>query len=216
MSLYMLRPKRDTEDLLLSKTENCQTLIEQTKTRPQETMEFKMTKPRETFHFNLPVEVKENWIWDLEFYNSIFNITEESNKFEFYKFSDKKTGGISYTRVRDEIGRNLGFSDIAATDLQDDIIAPIIFDEYKEQVIKRMEHEQFMNILSIYTSSVFQGFKSFLRTQIYLVEDDIKLVLDEHNSSFFTYKITPGFYTFKDISRLFLTFFKLNIQDLVT
>ena len=34
-----------------------------------------------------------------------------------------------------------------------------------------------------------------------MVEDDIKLVLDEHNSSFFTYELDPGFSTFKDFSK---------------
>ena len=33
-----------------------------------------------------------------------------------------------------------------------------------------------------------------------MVEDDIKLVLDEYNSSFNIYEIQPGIYTFKDIS----------------
>ena len=57
-----------------------------------------------------------------------------------------------------------------------------------------------MNILARYTSFVFQDFESFLRTQIDLVEEDIKLVLEEWNSNFITYEITPGIYTFKDIS----------------
>ena len=33
-----------------------------------------------------------------------------------------------------------------------------------------------------------------------MVEDDIILVLDEYNSSFVTYELDPGIYTFKDIS----------------
>ena len=33
-----------------------------------------------------------------------------------------------------------------------------------------------------------------------MVEDDVKLVLDEYNSSFITYELEPGIYTFKDIS----------------
>ena len=61
-----------------------------------------------------------------------------------------------------------------------------------------------MIILAIYISSVFQDFKSFLRTRIDLVEDDIKLVLDEYNSSFITYELQPGIYTFKDISEALL------------
>ena len=38
-----------------------------------------------------------------------------------------------------------------------------------------------MKILAGYTSSVFQDFESYLRTEVDLVEDDIKLVLDEYN-----------------------------------
>ena len=95
----------------------------------------------------------------------------------------------------------MGISNITATDLQDDIIGPIIIDEYREQVTKRMKDDQYMKILAIYNSSVFQDFESFLRTQIDLVQDDIKLVLDEYNSSFITYEIDPGIYTFKDIPK---------------
>ena len=94
----------------------------------------------------------------------------------------------------------MDIEDITAADLQDDIIGPIIIEEYREQVSKRMEDEQYMNILAIYTSSVFQDFESFLRTQTDLAEDDIKLVLDEYNSSFITYELEPGIYSYRDIS----------------
>ena len=201
MKLNMIKPKNKTEDLLLSIAKNCETLIEQTHRKPEETLEFKKIKPRKTFHFNPPIQVKEDWmigLVNLEVYNSIFNITEENNKFKLYKFPDEKIGGISYTR--DEIERDLDISDITDADLQDDIIAPIIIEEYKKQVTKRMEDGGYMNILARYTNSVFQDFESFLRTQIDLVEDDIELVLEEYNSNFITYELTPGIYTFKDIS----------------
>ena len=42
----MIRPKNQTEDLLFSITNDCETLIEQTHTKPQETLDFKMIKPR--------------------------------------------------------------------------------------------------------------------------------------------------------------------------
>ena len=42
----MIRPKNDTEDLLISITKNFETLIENTKTKPQETLEFRMVKPK--------------------------------------------------------------------------------------------------------------------------------------------------------------------------
>ena len=199
----MVKPKNETEDLLLSITKNCQTLIEQTHRKSEETLEFQMTKSREAFHFNPPIQVKEDWMLglvDLEVYNSIFNITEENNKFELYKFPDEKAGGISYTKVRHDIEKDLDISDITDADLQDDIIAPTIIEEYKKQVTKRMKDGQYLEILAGYTRSVFQDFESFLRTEVDLVEDDVKLVLDEYNSSFITYELEPGIYTFKDFS----------------
>ena len=74
-----MRPKTQTEDLVLAITKNCETLIKQTHRKPEETLEFKMTKSRETFHFIPPIQVKEDWMLglvDLEVFNSIFNITE--------------------------------------------------------------------------------------------------------------------------------------------
>ena len=202
----MIRPKIETENLLLSVTKNCETLIEQTHTKSQEILEFKMIKPRETFHFKPSIQIQGHWmigLTNLEVYNSTFNITEENNKFELYKFPDEKSGGVTYEKVRDEIERDLDIEDITAEDLQDYIIGPIIIEEYKKQVTKRMNDEQYMNILAIYTRSVFQDFESFLRIRIDLVEDDIKLVLDEYNSSFITYELDPGIYTFKGFPKLF-------------
>ena len=183
----MIRPKNETEDFLLSITKNCQTLIEQTHRKAEETLEFEMNKSKETFHFKPPIPIEGSWmigLTDLEVCNSIFNITEENNKFELFKFPDEQAGGITYEKVGDEIEKDLDISDITDTDLQNDILGPIITEEHKEQVTKRMEDEQYKNILSFYTSSVFQDFESFLRTQIDLVEVDIKLVLNEYNSSF--------------------------------
>ena len=199
----MIQPKSETEDFLLSITKNCEMLIEQTHRKAEETLEFKMKKSRETFHFKLPIQVKGNWmigLTDLEVYNSVFNITEKNNKFDLYKFLDEKAGAITYEKVRDEIEKDLDIEDITAADLQDDIIGPIIIEEHREQVTKRMNDVGYMNIVAGYVRSVFQDFESYLRTEVDLVEDDIELVLDEYNSNFITYEIQPGIYTFKDIS----------------
>ena len=103
MNLNMITPKNETENLLLSITKNCETLIEQTHRRPEETLEFKMTKARETFHFTPPTEIKEDWMLrlvNLEVYNSIFNITEENNKFELYRDTSDKFG---FLELKDEL-----------------------------------------------------------------------------------------------------------------
>ena len=202
MNLNVIRPNNETEGFLLSITKNCETLIEQTHRKAEETLEFKMIKARETFHFKPPIQVNGDWLiglTNLEVYIFIFNITEENNKFELYKHPDEKSGGVTYEKVRDEIEKDLDIEDITAADLQDEIIAPIIIEESKKQVTKRMKNEQYMNIVAGFVSSVFQDFESYLRTEVDLIEDDIKLVSDEYNSSFITYDLQPGIYTFKDI-----------------
>ena len=52
-----------------------------------------------------------------------------------------------------------------------------------------MEDGGYMNILSGCRNSIFQDFESYLRTEVDLVEDDIRLVSDKYNSSFNTYEI---------------------------
>ena len=49
-----------------------------------------------------------------------------------------------------------------------------------------MKNDEYMRILAIYNSSIFQDFESFLRTEIDLVEDNIKLFIEDYNSSFIT------------------------------
>ena len=58
----------------------------QTRTRPQETLEFKMNKQMQTFPFNPPINLVEEGKWLLgvtsfECTNSVFNITDENNSF---------------------------------------------------------------------------------------------------------------------------------------
>ena len=62
MKLNMIRPKNQTEDLLLSITKNCQTLIEQTHRKAEETLEF---KPKETFHLKPPIQINRDWMLGL-------------------------------------------------------------------------------------------------------------------------------------------------------
>ena len=94
----MIQPKNRTEDLILSITKNCETLIDKTHRKAEETLQFKMIRSKQTFHFNTLIQIKVDWmigLVDLEVYNSIFNITEQNNKFELYKLPDEKAGGIS-------------------------------------------------------------------------------------------------------------------------
>ena len=145
MNLNMIKPKNETEDLLLLITENCERLIKQTHTKTQETLEFKLIRPRQTFHFNPNMPIGGFWMLELtiiEVQNSIFNTTEENSKFELCKLADEKSGGVSYEEIRDENEKELEITDITATDLQDDVIGPIIIEEYRNQSTKRTKDDK--------------------------------------------------------------------------
>ena len=73
-------------ELLLLIKKHTDVLIQQTKTKPQETLEFKMNKQMQTFSFNPPINLVEEGKWFLavssfECTNSVFNITNENNSF---------------------------------------------------------------------------------------------------------------------------------------
>ena len=77
-------------------------MIQQTKTRPQETLEFKLNKQTQTFSFNPPINLVEEgkWLMAVSLFdcaNSVFNITNENNSFSiiipghYQNKSDEKT-----------------------------------------------------------------------------------------------------------------------------
>ena len=73
-------------ELLLLIKKHTDTLTQQTKTKPQETLEFKMNEQMQTFSFNPPINLVEEGKWLLavssfECTNSVFNITNENNSF---------------------------------------------------------------------------------------------------------------------------------------
>ena len=206
MNLNMIRPKNETEDLLLSITKNCQTLIEQTHRKAEETLEFKMIKPRETFHFKPPIHVKGDsmiGLVDLEEYNSIFDITEENNKFEIYRDSFNKFG---FLELEDELEEILNFPHISKEHLQDDEIGPRIIDEYYKLSHEKKNSGGYRILLMGYSRSLFRDFESYLGIVVGLDEKDIQLILKEYNSHFITNELTPGIYTIQDISDSVHTF----------
>ena len=149
MNLNMLRPKNDTEDLLLSITKNCQTLVDQTYTKTEETLGFKMITPKETFHFNPPIQVKGDWvigIVSLEVYNSIFNITEKNNKFEIYRDTSRKFGFIE---LKDDLEEILNISHITNEHLNNEVLGPRIIDKYYKLSRERMNTDGYMVLLFI-------------------------------------------------------------------
>ena len=89
-------------ELLVLIKKHTDTLIEQTKTKRQETLEFKMNKQTQTVSFNPPINLIEEDKWLLavssfECTNPVFNITDGNNSFSiiitghYQNESDEKT-----------------------------------------------------------------------------------------------------------------------------
>ena len=206
MNLNMIRPKNETENLLLSITKNCERLVEQTHRKPEETLEFKMNKSRETYHFNPSIRIQGSWMLgliELEVYNSIFNITEENNKFDIYRAKDNKFG---FLELKDELEEILNIPHFTVEHLDDKILGPRIIDEFVKLSNEKKNRDGYMILLFGYCASSFRDFESYLRLVIGLDEEDIQLILKEYNSHFITYQLTPGIYTMQDISDAIKTF----------
>ena len=179
MNLNMIRPKTETEDLLLSITKNCVTLVQQTHGKPKETMEFKMIKPKETFHFNSPIGTKGDWMLGLihlELYNSIFNITKENNKFEFYTDTFDE---FSFEELKDELEEIHKIPNITDDHLEDETIVPRIIEAYRKLRSNKTSHEDSIIILMGYARYFFRDFQSYLRIVFGLEEDKIRLILKQ-------------------------------------
>ena len=77
--------KKNLNFLFLSIAKSNQEIVENTHSKPQETLEFKMTKQKESFSFDVPLQLNEKWmigVTCLEVYNTVYNITEKNNKLQ--------------------------------------------------------------------------------------------------------------------------------------
>ena len=80
MNLKMMRPETETEDIFLSFTKNCETLIKQNHRKAEETLKFKVSQPEETYSFKPSITIEEFrtlGLTILEVYKSNFDITHE-------------------------------------------------------------------------------------------------------------------------------------------
>ena len=197
----MIQPKNETEDLLLSITKNCETLVQQTHRKPEETLEFKMLKTREIFLFNLPIHTEGDWMLDLidlEVYNSIFNITKENNKFDLYTDTFDE---FSFEELKDEVGEILNIPEITDDHLEDDILAPRKAETYLMLRSDKSSHDGYIILLMDYARSPYRDFETSLRIVVGLEEDNIRLILKQYNEKFINYELDPGNYTIEDLQK---------------
>ena len=198
----MIQPKTKTEDLLLSITKNCQTLIEQTHRKAEETLEFKMIKSKETFYFKPSIQVKRDWMLgliDLEVYNSIFNITKENNKFELYTDTFDE---FSFLELKDELEENPNIPNNTDSHLEDETLPPRMIETYQQLRSDKSSDDGYIILLMGYARSPFRDFESYFRIVIGLEEDNIQLISKQYNEKFVTYELDPGNYTIEDLQEV--------------
>ena len=84
------------ESLLLNIAKSNLDIVENTLSKPQETLEFEINKQKESFSFDIPLELPEKWILgvtSLEVYNSVYNISNKNNSFQI-QLTDEQLSGI--------------------------------------------------------------------------------------------------------------------------
>ena len=194
----MTRARNETE--ILSLTKKCETPIEQTQTKPQEILEFKLIKLSEIFHFNTPSSIEGSWMigfLSLEIYKSIFNMTEHTNKFELFTETFDK---FSVEELKCELEQILIISDITPQELQHEILGPRIIQTYKILRSKKSSTDGFFILFLRYARSLLRENESYLRNIVDLDENDIQLILKQYNPNFVTYEIPSGIYSINGIS----------------
>ena len=171
------------QDLLLSITKNCQTLIEQTQRKAEETLEFKVNKSREAFHFNPPISVEGSWmigLTSLEVYNSIFNLNTTNSEFELYTDTFDE---FSFTELKDELDEIFKTSDNTPHHLQHEKIGPRNIEAYKKLRSEKSNTNGYVIVLMGHARSSFRDFGSYHRIEVGLGEDNIQLISKQYNSN---------------------------------
>ena len=199
MNLNTIQPKTETEALLLSITKNCQTLIEQTHRKAEETLDFKMIISKETFHFKPSIQNRGDWLQgliDLEVYNSVFIITKENINFELYTAIFDE---FPFLELKDELEEILNIPTFTDSHLEHETLVPRIVETYWKLRSDKTSHDGYIILLMGYARSPFRDFEGYLRIVIGSKEDNIRLILKQYNEKFVTYKLDPGNYTIEDL-----------------
>ena len=108
-------------------------------------------------------------------YNSIFNMTEEKNKFKLY--AEPLYNELSYITLKDKVAEILSVSDISPEDLDYEIHGPNIIKTYGKLSTEKSQTDAYYILSNIYLQTPIRDFESYLRILIGLNEDDIQLLI---------------------------------------
>ena len=206
-------------ELLLLIKKHTDTLIEQTKTKPQETLEFKMNKKMQTFSFIPPINLIEEDKWliavsSFECTNSVFNKTNENNSFSiiipghFQNKSDEKTIDElkKFLELRSENGIELHVEQVRKKGL-------ILIKDYslsslgmfKDEILKELKNVKYNDLEN-------------LVYRFQLTYDEIIDILDFKNvhTKRIGYSIEPNIYNVVDLNNTLKNILPDNVKINVT
>ena len=197
-------------ELLLLNKKHTDTLIEQTRTKPQETLEFKKNKQRQTFSFNPPINLVEEDKWLLavasfECTNSVFNITDENNSFSIIIPAHWETEFA--VKIIDELNRllELRYLELHVKEVQKRCNKLEIGDkEYKLSDYDNQKYEIIEEIKNVKYTDIED-----LVYRMQLTYDEIIDVLDLKyiSTKRIGYFLNPGIYEIVDLNNIFKTYF---------
>ena len=194
-------------------------MIKQTKTKPQETLEFKLNKQRQTFSFNPPINLVEEGKWLLavssfECTNSVFNINDGNNSFSIIIQAHWETEFVD--KVIDELNRilelrspELHVNEIRKRGniikIRDKKYKLTDFDNQKYEILQELKNDKYNDL----TDSVYR---------MQLTYDEIIDVLDLKyiSTKRIGYSLNPGIYEIVDLNNTLRYILPDNVEVIVT
>ena len=206
-------------ELLLLIKKHTDTLIEQTKTKPQETLEFKMNKQMQTFSFNPAINLVEEGKWliavsSFEYTNSVFNITNENNSFSIIipgHYENK-----SAQKTIDELNKLL------------DLRSENDIELHTEQVRKKgliLKKDYSLSSLDMFKNEILEELKKVnyndLEDMVYRFQLTYNEIIDVLDLKYFPtkrigYSLNPGIYEVVDLNNTLKYILPDNVKVTIT
>ena len=187
------------ESLLLSIAKSNLDFVENTLSKPQEALEFKMNKQKETFSFDIPLDLPEQWmmgVTSLEVFNSVYNITERNNRFEIrLPLQDFKSLNVDTRLVKNVYEYFNKFHETATQASYNDYVEKInklIFDSYSKD--KKLSSFDFNEL-----KKVIKDF--YLKAKFHNLDiQQNSINIPEFETVYFDVQLPPGAYELVDIN----------------
>ena len=184
------------ESLLLSIAKSNLDIVENTLSKPQETLEFKMNKQKESFSFDILLDLPEQWmmgVTSLEVYNTVYNITEKNNKLKILIRKDQLDSFGLDTEIVKKVdylyktSDNKGISNIEK-------INKLIVDNYVKKKKRALTKEDFNTLTELINLVNLENTKNN-RESLNIIIPDCLIFIDHVKI-----ELTPGVYELVDLN----------------